>query len=410
MAREKIVTAIDIGSSWIRVGCALLKPGSPPRLVGVGESPSLGVRRGQIVDIAEVVTSVEEAFREAERVAKFSISKAVVAVGGPHVELMRSSGSIAVSRADGEIAQDDINRVFEAARAVSLPLNKEVIDILPISYTVDNDTDIKDPLGMKGVRLEVNTLLVLASQPVLKTLARAIERTGRKVDAWVYGPLAVARAVLSKKQAESGLLLVNLGGATTTLSVLKERELDHSSVLVSGANSITNDVAIGLRSAIDVAEKVKLEYGCCFTPNVSKREQVVLADWGIDDINVSRYALARIIEARCMVLCSDIAKEFKKYFKVKALPGGIVLTGGGANLAGMVELVKRELKLPVQVGRVREIESELTEVFDPAYSTVMGSILWAYDKEQLQEGSFVLGSERTKIWSKVKDWFKELLP
>lgn len=410
MPREKIITAIDVGSSTLRVGCALIKEGTNPQLVGVGESVSVGVRRGQIVDIGEVVSSLEESLREAERTSGFSISKVVVSVGGPQIELTYSSGSIAVSRADGEIAAEDIRRVLEAAQAISLPPNKKIIHVLPLFYTVDNDTNIENPLGMKGVRLELKSLLVLSSQPVLKTLAKAVEQTGRKVEAWVYGPLAVARAILSKKQIEAGMLLVNLGASTTTLSVFKERELVSSNLLSIGATNITHDIAIGLRCAIDVAERVKIEYGSCFTPNVSKREQVVLADWGIEDVNIPRYALAQIIEARNTMLFDVIQKEVRKYLRTKTLPAGIVLTGGGANMSGIVELVKRQLKLPVQIGRPKEIESELGEAFNPAYSTVVGSILWAYDQELSASSTLLSGLEGRGAWDKTKEWLKELLP
>lgn len=410
MAKEKIVTAVDIGSSSIRVGCALLRPGFLPKLVGVGVSPSLGVRRGQIVDVVEVVSSLNEALKEAERTAGFKISKVIASVGGPQVDLMTSTGSVAISRADGEISSDDIKRVLASANAISLPQNKEILHTVPTGYTVDGEENIEDPLGMKGVRLEVNTILVLVSKPILRAISKALEQTGRQVEGWVYEPFAVSRAVLSKKQKEAGVLLMNIGGAMTTLSVFREQQLDHAAVLSLGSASITHDVAIGLRAAIDVAEKVKVEYGSCFARDISKREQVVLADWGLEDISISRHSLCQIIESRSSEIFSNTQKEIKKFTKEKNLPAGVILTGGGAKLSGIVELAKKELKLPVRVGRVREIESDLSDAFDPAFSTVVGSVLWAYDDDNFQESAPQMSFKGSGVIKKAGEWLRELLP
>ncbi len=410
MAREKIITAVDIGSSETRVGCALIKDGSAPRLVGVGESPSLGVRRGQVIDIEEVVSSLNEAFREAERSAGFKISKAVVALSGPQIDLKRSKGSVAISRANGEVSAEDMKRVLESSKAVSIPQNKQIIHTQPVSYTVDDDVNIENPIGMKGVRLEVDTLLILASQPVLRTISKALEESSRQTEKWVFGPLAVSRAVLSKKQKEAGVLLLNLGGTTTNLSVFKNRQLEKTSVLSLGGVNVTNDIAIGLKCAIDVAEKVKRSYGSCYALDVSKREQVVLADWGLEDINISRYALAQIIESRSREIIGEVQREVKGLIKDKSLPAGVVLTGGGAKMIGVNELIKQNLKLPIHVGRVKEVESELPEAFDPAWSTVIGSILMAYDQEVNPEGETSASEDANKIMDKAKEWLRDLLP
>jgi cell division protein FtsA len=410
MLREKIVTALDVGSSVVRVGCALFKEGSSPRLIGVGQASSVGVRRGQIVDIVEVVLALKEAFREAERTSEVKISKAVVAIGGPQVELMKSGGSVVISRADGEVSPDDINRVLDSSKAVSIPQNKQIIHTIPLSYSVDNDLDIEDPLGMKGVRLEVNTLLVLASHPVLRAVTKALETSEKQVEKWIYEPFAIARAILSKKQQEVGVVLVNIGGAMTEISIIKERELIYTAMVPLGGSNITYDVAIGLKTTIDVAERVKTEYGSCYSQDVSKREQVVLADWGLEDVSISRYALSQIIENRCSTIFGEVHKEIKKFIKEENLPGGIVFTGGGAKLSGIVKLAKREFKLPVQIGRVKEIESDLSEAFDPSFSTIVGSILWSHDNEDKSLDGLMDSSGIQNVLAKVWEWIKELLP
>jgi len=323
---------------------------------------------------------------------------------------MNSTGSVAISRADGEVSQEDIKRVLSAAKAVSIPQNKQIIYTLPFSYSVDNDQNIEDPLGMRGVRLEVNTLLVLISHPVMRAINKALGEVGRQAEGWLYEPFAVSRAVLAKKHKEAGVLLANIGGDMTTLAVFGERRMKHAAILPLGASNVTHDVAIGLKTAIDVAERVKVEYGSCFTPSVSKREQVVLADWGVEDVSISRYSLSQMIEARYSEIFSAVEKEVRKFIKDKGLPAGVVLTGGGAKTMGLQELAKRELKLPVHIGRIREIESDFAEAFDPGWSTVMGSILWAWDEEKANSGELASSFESRGFVYKMGQWLKELLP
>lgn len=408
--REKIVTACDIGSSLVKVGCAILKPNRPPRLIGAGVSPSLGVRRGQIIDIPEVVAALKDAFSEAERTAGVKISRALVVVGGPRFELTRSRGSIAISRADGVVSEDDIRRVVTEAQAVSLPQNKVIIQTEPLSYAVDNEGGIENPNEMKGVRLEVTALLVLALSPILKALKKAVEETGREAENWAYAPLAVERAVLSEKQTEAGVALLNIGGSGTTVALFKERNLVNVATIPLGGAHVTHDLAIGLKTALDVAERIKVEHGHCFAPSVSKREQVVLADWGLEHVNISRYALAQIIENRMRELFELVARELRKDIKEKALPAGVVLTGGGAQLKGIVELAKDELKLPAQIGRSREIESELAEAYEPAWSGVVGAILGAHEQEQRQAAGPAAELDSRGLLRAAKDWLSELLP
>ena len=415
MAKEKIITALDIGSSTIRVGCALLKAGSLPRLIGVGVSPSAGVRRGQIIDAEEVIAALAEAFREAERTAGVAISKATVAVGGPQIELRRSRGSVVISRADGEVSKEEIQRVIESSRAIPIPSNREIIAVSPVSFSVDEDVGLEDPLGMRGVRLEVETLLVIAPQPFLKAITKSLKAVGREVEGWLWESFAVSRAVLTKKQKETGVVLANIGGAMIGLVHFEEQQLRHASTIAAGASSVTHEIAVQLRTAIDVAEKVKIDYGTCVASAVSKREQVVLADWGLENLSVSRYALAQIVESRTRAITGLIEKELRVFTKNKTIPAGVVLTGGGAKLAEFAELARKELKLPVTVGRTRDIESELNEAFDPSFSTVVGAVLWVADGE-LRTDAGMGGRFREElenpggIWRKIGGILQELLP
>ena len=410
MAKTEIITALDIGSATVRVATATLpKKGGMLRLVGAGEEPTLGVRRGQIVDIPEVVESVVRAFSEAERTSGFSLGKTLVTVSGPHVELARSVGSIAVSRADGEVSPEDVERVLESARTVSLPQNKEVIHILPLSFVLDGEEDIEDPVGMKGVRLEARVILVLVSTPLLRTVTKVVKEAGREREEWLFGPRAAGRGALTKKQKEAGVALLDIGGTTTDVAIFQNGELYAHHVVPLGGSHITHDIAIGLKTAIDVAERIKVEYGSAYSQQVSKREKVVLTDWGLEDISISRYALSKIIEGRVKELFAGVANELKPYTSSNMLPGGVVLVGGGANLEGIVECAKRDLKLPAGRGVIRDIEGGLREITDPAYASLLGALLTAHEAYPSQK-STKNAFETYGVVEQIKEWFKEFLP
>lgn len=423
MARERIITALDLGSHVLRVGVLLISPkknsktlsvleGDDLKIMGWGQSPARGLRRGQVIDLKEAVASIKEAVGAASRNANVKISKLVVGLGGVHVKLKPSLGAVAVSRADGEISHEDVSRVLESAQAVSLPLNYEVINIIPLEYKLDAEGKIKEPVGMKGVRLEAEVMLVLASSPVLKLIRKALAEANLEVESWAYAPLATARAVLSKKQQELGCAVIDLGGGTTSLSVWEESNFVYANVLPIGASHITNDVAIGLKIAPEFSEKVKIDYGCSLASSVSKREQVVLSDWGTENLVTPKWELARIIEARCSEIFDLVAEELNKINKANLLPSGIVLCGGGSKLEGLLELAKKKLRLPVELGRPRNIKSDSAEFFDPALATLAGLLIYGYEEEQTKRNKSI--STETNwggdFWSKIKDWLEDLMP
>ena len=325
MAREHIITALDLGSHKIRVGTLLV--GEDLKVIAFGESLSRGIRRGQIIDAKEAVESIKEAVEVASKSGNVKITRLFVGLSGPHFKLVNSHGSIAVSRADGEISLDDVNRVLDSARTIPLPPNREIIHTIPVSYTVDGIDKAKDPIGMKGVRLEADSILVLGSTPVLRSVRKAIHDAGLELENIIYSPLAVSRAVLTKKQKELGVAVVDIGVGTTGVSIWEESELKHASVVPVGSGSITNDMAVGLKVAHEVSERIKLEHACCVSGNVSRREQIILADWTNNDAVISKWELARIVEARASEIFEMVNEEIKKSGKAN-LPAGVVLTGG----------------------------------------------------------------------------------
>lgn len=413
MSRERIITALDLGSHKVRAA-TLLITSEELKLIGWGESSARGIRRGQVIDAKEAVECIKEAVAAASKSGNVKISRLTVGLGGPHFKLMDSHGSVAVSRADGEISPADVERVLDSARAVSIPPNREIVHTIPLEYIIDGEEKIKDPVGLRGVRLELNAVLVLGSMPVLRSVRKAVEVAGLELEGWVYSPLAVSRAVLSKKQRELGVAAVDVGGATTSISIWEESELKYASVVPMGSGHITNDVAIGLRLAPEVSEKIKTEHGCSLAGSVSRREQVVLADWGLDNLVVPKWELARIIEARAVEILDLVLEEFKKAGKANLLPAGVVLSGGGVRLEGMVELARKKLKLPVELGRVRDIKTDYPEFFNSDSATLAGILLYQYDHEkrtnaERQKTFLEVGSNGT-VWGKIKEWFSDLIP
>lgn len=413
VARERIITALDLGSHKVRAGVLLVNSNEDLKVIGFGESQSRGFRRGQVIDLKEAVDSIKEAVAAASKSGNVKISRVSLAVGGTHFKMTKVKGAIAVSRADGEISREDVARVLEAAKSTSvIPPNREVVHTLPIEYKIDSEEKIKDPVGMRGIRLEVEAVLILGSTPVLKFIRKAVQDVGLEIEDLVYAPLAASRAVLSKKQKELGSLSLDIGGTTTSLSIWQESDLKFSSVLPIGSSYITYDVAVGLRVAPELSEKIKTEYGSCILSNVSRREQVVLADWGSENMVVPKWELTRIIEARAGEIFDMVAEELKNSGQAGLLPAGVVVSGGGAKMEGIVELAKKKLKLPTELGRVREIKSDFNEFFSSETATLAGLLLYERDRERE-------GEHRTKInsvssgsgfWTKVKSWFVDLMP
>lgn len=415
MAKEQIFVGLDVGSSMIRVvvGKQESELGNPS-IIGVGEAAASGIRRGVIVDIDEAVSSITEALEKAERMTGLSIDHAVVSVGGAQITAQESHGVVAVARADGEITENDVVRVVDASQAISIPPNREILHVIPKTFTVDGQAGIKDPVGMTGIRLEVDSLIIQASVPFIKNLTKCILQAGLEIDDLVLAPLACAQAVLGKKQKELGVAVIDLGGGTTGLVVFEEGELLTSTILPVGSMHITNDLAIGLRTSVDTAEKVKLQYAHAEVKEVKKDADVDLSK--IDkqeEGKVGTKHIAEIVEARLEEIFDLVNKELKAIGRDGQLPAGAILTGGGAHLPGIVELAKKQLRLPVSVGLPGSVSTVIDRVDDPGFATAVGLVLWANE--------FLLGSSRTvnkfakKVLendtvNKMRKWFKSFLP
>ena len=415
MPKEQIFVGLDIGTSAIRVviGKQESELGAPS-IIGVGEAASLGIRRGVIVDIDEAVSSISEALEKAERMTGLHIDHAVVSVGGAHISSQESHGVVAIARADGEVTENDVVRVVDASQAISIPSNREILHVIPKTFTVDGQHGIKDPVGMSGIRLEVDSHIIQASVPFIKNLTKCIMQAGLEIDDLVLAPLAGAQAVLSKKQRELGVTVIDLGGGTTGMVVFEEGDLVMSTILPVGSMHITNDLAIGLRTSVDTAEKLKLQYAYAEAREVKKDLDVDLSK--IDkqeDGKVSTKHIAEIVEARLEEIFDLANKELKRVGKDGQLPAGAILIGGGAKLPGVVELAKKNLRLPVILGAPGSVTTVIDRVNDPSFATAVGLVLWA--NEYLLGSSHSVNKFTKKVLendavNKMRKWFKSFLP
>ena len=414
MPQQQYLIGLDVGSSNVRVAVGKTEESSKlPIIIGVAEVPSAGIRKGIIVDIEEAVSTISSALEKVERMTGIAINHATVAIGGSHVTSVESHGVIAVSRADGEITENDIVRVIDASQAISIPQNREILHVIPKSFSVDGQTGIKDPLGMTGIRLEVDTVIVQAASPFMKNLMKALAQAGISTDDNVLAPLAAAQAALNKRQKELGVALVDIGGGTTGLVVFEEGELLHSAIIPVGSARITNDVAIGLRTSIETAETVKIHYGHAVPREVNREDEIDLSQ--IDPTEeqlVSRRHLADIIEARVEEIFELVNAELKRINREGQLPAGAILTGAGAKLPGVLELAKKHLKLPVQIGAPTNVTTIIDRVDDPSFATAVGLVVWAseYSSAAKHPSPFSMEMFSGDKIEKVKKIFKRFLP
>jgi len=392
----KIITGLDVGSGMIKILIAQKTGEEEFEVLAQAKENSFGVRKGIVFNVEEVTKILQPLLKEVKNLSKKKINSAYVNVSGAHIFSTTSRGSIAVSRADQKISQEDIDRVIEAAQTFSLPSNKEILDIFPKEFIIDGEKGFKEPLGLEGVRLEVETLVFCGFSPYIKNLAKAVLNAGLQIDDLILTPLASARAVLTDREKELGVLLLDIGAGTTGLSVFEEGDLIHLTILPIGSSHITNDIAIGLRCDIDLAERIKLEFG---NFPFHKKEKTKIK---LETLSFSKKVLEKIIGARVSEIFGEVNKELKKISRKELLPAGVVLTGGGAKLPRIVELAKRELKLPARLGQVNK--GFFPPLEDPSLATVSGLVLLGAD----------LGTERPSsgrgIFSKLKRIFKIFIP
>ncbi len=365
---------LDVGTSMVRCVIGMIDPNNPtePSIIGHGSAPNLGMRKGVVVHVDDVVEAISQAVTEAERVSGVQVSSATVNINGSHVTGMNSKGVIAISTANREISAEDRLRVEEAATIVKLPPNREIIQIFAKNYRLDGQDNIKDPVGMQGVRLEVDAHIVTASTPNLKSLDLALEKSNVNPSHHSVASLAAAEAVLNRQQKESGTLLIDIGAGTTNLVVIEDGEIQHVAVLPLGGINITNDLAIGLKVDLDIAEKVKVEHASLEEKakigTVSVKHQGKTHTFDAETVRM-------IIEARVEEILEYVDKELKKIHRSRKLPGGVVLVGGTANIPGIDDFAKEKLELAARIGSLQPLGGLIDTVQNPSYASAVGLML-----------------------------------
>ncbi len=418
MAQSDIIVAIDVGTTKV---CTLVAEARQPgkmSIIGIGNVPSQGIRKGVVVNIEETISSISASLEEAERMAGYPIDSAFISIGGGHISSLNSRGVIAVSRADGEITHEDVARVIEAAQAISLPMNREVLHVLPRNFVVDGQEGVQNPAGMTGVRLEVETHVVNAASSAVRNLAKCVAQTGVEVEEIVMSPLAAAEAVLNQDDKELGVCLLDIGGGSTDIAIFVEGSIWHSTVLPIGSSHITNDLAIGLRVPFAVAEKIKkeayqpitvFEEGTLFEDVSKNGDSIDLDAYGVEKGGlVARESLNQIVEARLNEIFDMVAKEIKKSGQQGLLAGGVVLTGGGSLLPGISEVAKVNLGLPSRIGKPLNVLGLTDGIESPAFVTPVGLILWGIKAREQRE---LIRVSPMQMWftgfGKIRKWVKK---
>ena len=420
MPKEKIITGIDIGSTKVSTTVASVSD-NKISVIGVsGNVPSKGINKGNIVDIDVAVEVISNSLERAERMAGVSVSSAYVTINGSHIETKNSHGVVAINpHNNSEISSDDVARVVEAAQAISLPSTREIIHVIPRDFIVDSQDGIKDPVGMSGVRLEVETNIIHASSTAMKNLIKCVQQVGVNVEDLVYTGIASSEAVLTDTEKELGTILVDIGGGTSSLIAFLEGSPVYSAVLPIGAKHVTVDLAYGLKARLEDAEKIKIKlsedrvdvYNMSIDKN-KRNEEMDLSEYGLETASVPKRFLYDIMEARLNEIFTLIALEVKKANLIGKVPAGVVLTGGGALTAGVEKVAKNVLKVPVRIGYPKGVTGLIDEIQSPAFSATVGAVLYG---SNLLKSSSILSYDKnrgklTSSLSKIFDKLKSFLP
>ncbi len=411
--QERVIVGIDVGTTKICVLVGELDRDGKLNIVGVGTCPSQGLRRGVVVNIEETVTSIAAALDRAERLSGKKIANAYVGIAGSHIESENSKGFVAISPSHRDIIQNDISRAIEVARAIPLTANREVIYVIPRGYVVDGQEGIKNPIGMSGFRLEVETHIITGSVSSIHNLIKCVHKAQVEIEDLVLEPLASSEAVLADGETDLGVALVDIGGGTTDVAVFSDGAIWHTVVLPIGGNLITSDIAIGLRLPFAVAEELKITYGHCDPKTIAEDDMIDLSQF-MPDCNdlVPRKLLADIIQARVEELFNMVHDELKKSGYDGLLPAGLVITGGTAELPGILDVAGQALDLPARIGSPLGLHGLAESISRPAYATAVGLLLWGMrhtslfidEEESEEEGS------TGDVMARLGRWLRAFIP
>ena len=405
---DDVIVGLDIGTTKVCAIIGRVNEYGSVDIVGVGVSPSRGLRKGVVVNIESTVQSVATAIEKAELMAGTEVKSVYAGIAGGHIEGINSRGVVAVSTKNKEITQEEVDRVIEAAKAIALPMEREVIHVIPQEFIVDNQDGIKDPIGMSGVRLEAEVHIVTGAVASAQNIVKSVNRTGYMVNDIVLEPLASALATLKDDEKELGVVLIDIGGGTTDVLVYLNGSIWHTSVIAMGGNHVTNDVSIGLRTPVNSAEKIKKEWGVAVSDLVDPNEMIeVPAVGGRKPTQIPRQLLAEIIEPRMEEIFILVKNELEKHEFRDLLAGGVVLTGGASMLEGTEKLAERVFEMPVRIGVPCNVGGLVDEISTPEYATGVGLVLYGL-KSQPER---FIENKGPGLFSNIKkrmaEWFGE---
>lgn len=403
--RENLIVGLDIGTTKI---CCIVghMTAEGLEIVGIGTSPSKGLRKGVVINIESTVEAIRKAVREAELMAGCEIKTVYAGIAGGHIKGLNSQGVIAIK--NREVTQEDLTRVIDAAKAIAIPMDREVLHILPQEFIIDDQDGIREPLGMSGVRLEAKVHIVTGAVASAQNIVKCCNRAGVDVADIVLEQLASSEAVLSPDEKDLGVAMIDLGGGTSDIAIFSEGAIKHTSVLAIGGDHLSNDIAVGLRTPMAEAEKIKQKYGCCLTSMVGRDESIdVPSVGGREARTLSRQLLAEILEPRVEEIFTLVNREIIKSGYEDLIASGVVITGGSAILPGMAELAEQIFNLPVRRGVPQRIGGLVDVVNSPIYATGVGLV--KYGSQNQHRAQFKIGQENVfeRVVTRMKEWFSE---
>ncbi|MCG8346146.1 MAG: cell division protein FtsA [Chloroflexales bacterium] len=414
---QRTIVGIDIGTTKVCTLVAQVQDGGKANILGVGLTPSKGLDKGVVVNIDDAINAIATSVEKAERLSGYRIGTAFVGVAGRHISSLNSRGVVAVSRLDHEITRNDIARAVESAQAVAIPTQREIIHVIPRAYVVDGNEGIRDPIGMSGFRLEVETHIVTGEIMAIQNLIKSVQRAGVEIDDLVLQPLASGEAVLTPEDKDRGVMLVDIGGGTTDVAIFIQGGVWHTSVIPVGGNHFTNDIVYVLHTPHHTAEYLKLRYGCAIADDPSDDESNLIDAETLtagENQKIDRQVLNEIIQARAEQIVEMIYNEIRRSGYEGLLPAGIVLTGGSAQLPRFDELVREMLGMPVRIGLPTELTGLTDSLESPSYATGVGLLRWG-----ARHGLAMLGASHhsyperngwSSVYERFKGWLREFLP
>lgn len=405
--QEEIIVGLDIGTTKI---CAVVSEvtGNDVNIIGIGSHPSVGLRKGVVVNIETTVESIKKAVEEAELMAGCEISSVYAGIAGGHITGFNSNGIIAIK--GDEITQADVDRVIEAARAVAIPMDREVIHVLPQEFIVDGEPGINNPVGMAGVRLEVKIHIVTGAVTSAQNIIKCGHKAGLDVCNIILEPIASSEAVMSAEEKEVGTGIIDIGGGTTDLAIFSGNNIKHTFVLSLGGNNMTNDISVGLRTPMAEAEKIKLKYGTCVADKVKNDEVIEISDIsGRGARKLPRQILAEILEPRVEEIFTLMKREIYRAGLKDAVKGGIILTGGASLLEGVPEIAESVFELPVRLGTPRGISGLVDVVNSPMHATGVGLVLYGSKHQAKKKFRIRDANIFNRIMKQMKTWFMEII-